>query len=100
MAKNRKLSFEAEQVSFGGAIQLPLLRGCIPSITFGHMAGDRERGNDQRVRSRLRLSTGAVLDDAKHLASEGDGLLPNFEVSHASCHGPQHGSTNPSLWYQ
>jgi hypothetical protein len=41
-----------------------------------------------------------VLDDAKHLASEGDGLLPNFEVSHASCHGPQHGSTNPSLWYQ
>jgi len=80
VSKDRQLSFELEQISFGGAVKLTLLRCRVAPIALGDVAGDCERRTNDGVGSSLRFSTCAVLDDAQDFAAKGDCLLPDFEV--------------------
>lgn len=86
MSKDRKLSLELKQISFGGAVELTLLGYGVAAVTLGDVAGDGERGSNDCVGSSLRFATRAVLDDAQDLAAEGDRLLPDFEVPETPGH--------------
>ena len=49
VAKDRELGLEAQELSFGGTIELTLLRDSVASITFGDVAGNGERRGDKGV---------------------------------------------------
>lgn len=81
VSKDRKLSLELKQISFGGAIELALLGYGVATVTLGDVAGDSERGTNDSVGGGLRFAARAVLDDAQYFAAKGDRFLPDFEVS-------------------
>lgn len=87
MAQDRELSLEPQQVAFGRPIQLPLLGRGVTSIPFGYMARYGEGGEDERIGRAFRLAPSAVTNDSEHLATQGDGLLPDFEIADPSSHG-------------
>jgi len=87
VSKDGKLGFEPEQLSFGGAIELSLLGSGVSSISLGDMAGDRKGGDDECIRRRFGFAPRAVAHEAKYFAAERNRLLPDFEISQASCHG-------------
>lgn len=87
MSEDGQLGFEAEQLSFGSAIELALFGSGVASIPLGDMASDGERCDDDRVRGSLGFAPGAMSNDAKDFSAEGDRLLPDFEIPQASCHG-------------
>ena len=94
MSKNRELSLEPEQLSFGSAIELSLFGGGIASISLGDMARNSKGGENDSVRSRFRLATRAMSHDAEDFAAERDCLLPDLEIPEAPCHGAHNGG----LW--
>ena len=91
MAKDRKLSLESEQISFSGAIELPLLGRSVAAITFRDVTGDGERREHHRVGRGFRFSARGVAYGPQHFAAENDGFLPDLEIADASSHGGQDG---------
>ena len=86
MSKDRKLGFQPEQLSFGGAVELSLLGSGIAAVAFGDVPGDRKGSDDERIGGSLGLAPGAPAYDAKHFATERNRLLPDLEVPQASRH--------------
>ncbi len=86
MAKNGELCFEPQQVTLGGAIELPLLGYRIPAVSLGDVARHGESRDDHGVGGRFRFTSRALPDDAQHFAAERDGFLPNFEVPDSRSH--------------
>lgn len=78
VAKDRKLSLEAEQISFGRAIELSLFRRGVAAVALRDMTGDGESGEEQCVGSSLCLAASAVPNEAKDLAAEGNSFLPDL----------------------
>ena len=99
MSKDSKLCFELQQVSFGGAIELTLLRCGIAAITLGDVTGDGDGCSDDRVGSGFCFSSRATFDDAQHLAAERDCLLPDFQVPQTSRHAGKDGDNLAVKWY-
>jgi len=87
VSKDGELGFEPEQLSFGGAIELPLLGSGVTSIAFGNVAGDGKGGDDEGIGGGFGFAPSAVAHDAKDLAAEGNRFLPDFEISEAPSHG-------------
>ena len=96
MSKNRKLSLELKQISFGGAIELTLLGRGVAAITLGDVAGNGERGTNDCIGGGLRFAARAVLHDAQYFAAKGDGLLPDFEIPETSGHARMIGAKAPA----
>jgi len=78
VSKDRKLCFELQQISFGGAVQLTLLGCGVTAITLGDVAANRERGINDSVGSGFGFAPRAVPHHAQYFATKGDGLLPNL----------------------
>ena len=93
VSKDRKLSFELQQISFGGAIELALLGCGVAAIALRDVAGNGKRGTNDSVGGGFRFSARAVLDDAQYFAAERDGLLPDFEVPETSGHARRIGES-------
>jgi len=89
VTQNGKLCLEPQQVALRGAIQLPLLGRSVSAIAFGHVTGDGKRGEDEGVGRALRFTSCTVANDAKHLTTECNGLLPDFEIADAPSHAPK-----------
>jgi len=49
VAQDRQLGLEAQELSFGGTIELTLLRDSVASITFGDVTGNGECRSDKGV---------------------------------------------------
>jgi len=86
VAQDGELGLEPKQVAFCSSVQLPLLGRCVAPVTFGNVTRDGEGGEDDRVRRAFGFAPRTVSNDAEDLAAEGDGLLPDFEITDASSH--------------
>lgn len=91
VAQYGELCFEPQQVALRGAIELPLLRSRVATVALGDMARDSKRGEDKRVGGGFGLAAGHMAYDAKHFATQRDGFLPDFEITHTRCHGGKDG---------
>jgi hypothetical protein len=87
VAEDGELGLEPEQVAFCSPVQLPLLGCCVAPVTLSNVTRYGECGEDDRVRRAFGFAPCTVPNDAEHLAPEGDGLLPDFEITDASSHG-------------
>ena len=86
MSKDRKLGFQPEQLSFGGAVKLSLLGSGVAAIAFGDVPGDGKGGDDERIGGSLGFTPGALAHDTKDFSAECNRLLPDLEIPQASRH--------------
>lgn len=84
MTQNSKLGLEPKKVSFCSPVQLSLLGRGVASVTLGKMTRYGEGREDDGVRRAFGFAASAMPDDAEYLAPEGNGLLPDFQITHAS----------------
>ena len=87
VAEDGDLCLESEQLPFSGAVQLPLLGGGVLAVAVGDVSGDGEGGERDGVRDGFGLATCGLANGTDDIAREGDGFLPDFEVSDATSHG-------------
>ena len=87
MTQNRELGLESKQITFCSPVQLTLLGRRVASIPLGDVTGYGERGYDDGVRRALGFPPSTMPNDTEDFASQGDGLLPHFEITDASSHG-------------
>ena len=87
MTQNGELGLQSKQVALCGPVKLPLLGRRESPVAFGDMTRNGEGGSDDGVSRGLGFAACAVANDTEHFASQGDGLLPDFEITHASSHG-------------
>lgn len=100
VAQDGELSFESEQVSFRGSIELSLFGSGVAPVALGDMTRDGNCREDERVGGSLGFALGDVANDAEDLASQGDRFLPHFEVPHAGCHAGEDAARDALYWYR
>ena len=99
VAQYGELRFEPQQVALRGAIELPLLRSGVAAVALGDVARDGKCGEDQRVGGGFGLAARHMAYDAKHFATQRDGFLPDFEITHTRCHDGKNGGHAERLRY-